>query len=387
MKKLLIVNNNMHIGGVQKSLVNLLGEIHSRYDVTLLLFYPGGGLMKDIPADVKVISPASCVRFFGMTKNDTGTARERAARASLAALTRVIGRKKLLGLILPFEKKLTGYDAVISYLHSGARGAFYGGCNEFALRCTDAKKKITFLHCDYGSINPSPAYNADIYMGFDAIAACSKGVRDAFVAAMPQAADKVAVVHNCHDFGKISHMADEAAVEMTHDRLNIVTVARFGREKGILRAIRAIASMGERASGVRYYVIGGGAEYSAARTLVASSGLDGRVLLTGELDDPYGYMRAADVLLIPSFSEAAPMVIDEAASLGTPILTTRTSSADEMVTKRGFGWVCDNSEEGIASGIERLIGNAQLIYEKKAALRKMKFDNSAAVGEFEGIIS
>lgn len=94
----------MHIGGVQKSLVNLLGEIHSRYDVTLLLFYPGGGLMKDIPADVKVISPASCVRFFGMTKNDTGTARERAARASLAALTRVIGRKKLLGLILPFEK-------------------------------------------------------------------------------------------------------------------------------------------------------------------------------------------------------------------------------------------------------------------------------------------
>ena len=145
--------------------------------------------------------------------------------------------------------------------------------------------------------------------------------------------------------------------------------------------------MGERASGVRYYVIGGGAEHSAARTLVASSGLDGRVLLTGELDDPYGYMRAADVLLIPSFSEAAPMVIDEAASLGTPILTTRTSSADEMVTKRGLGWVCDNSEEGIASGIERLIGNAQLIDEKKAALRKMKFDNSAAVGEFEGIIS
>lgn len=377
----------MHIGGVQKSLVNLLGEIHSRYDVTLLLFYPGGGLMKDIPADVKVISPASCVRFFGMTKNDTGTAHERTARASLAALTRAIGRKKLLGLILPFEKKLTGYDVVISYLHSGVRDAFYGGCNEFVLRCTEANKKITFLHCDYGSINPSPEYNADIYMGFDAIAACSAGVRDAFAASMPQAADKVAVVHNCHDFGKISHMADEAAVEMTHDRLNIVTVARFGREKGILRAIRAIASMSERARNVRYYVIGGGAEYSAARTLVASSGLDGRVLLTGELDDPYGYMRAADVLLIPSFSEAAPMVIDEAASLGTPILTTRTSSADEMVTKRGLGWVCDNSEEGITAGIERLIGNAQLIDEKKAALRKMKFDNSAAVGEFEGIIS
>ena len=30
MKKILIVNNNMHIGGIQKSLVNLLGEIKNR---------------------------------------------------------------------------------------------------------------------------------------------------------------------------------------------------------------------------------------------------------------------------------------------------------------------------------------------------------------------
>ena len=29
MKRILIVNNNMHIGGVQKALVNLLQEVHS----------------------------------------------------------------------------------------------------------------------------------------------------------------------------------------------------------------------------------------------------------------------------------------------------------------------------------------------------------------------
>lgn len=41
MERILIVNNNMHIGGVQKSLLNLLTDIHGRYDVTLLLFYEG----------------------------------------------------------------------------------------------------------------------------------------------------------------------------------------------------------------------------------------------------------------------------------------------------------------------------------------------------------
>ena len=54
-KKLLIVNNNMHIGGVQRALVNLLKSIHDRYEVTLLLFHPVGELMQEVPADVKVV--------------------------------------------------------------------------------------------------------------------------------------------------------------------------------------------------------------------------------------------------------------------------------------------------------------------------------------------
>ena len=48
------------------------------------------------------------------------------------------------------------------------------------------------------------------------------------------------------------------------------------------------------------------------------------------MDNPYGYIKAADLLLIPSYNEAAPLVIGEAAGLETPILSTETSSAKEM---------------------------------------------------------
>ena len=54
MKKILIVNNNMHIGGVQKALVSLLWAIRDRYDITLLLFHRGGEYQKDIPPEIKV---------------------------------------------------------------------------------------------------------------------------------------------------------------------------------------------------------------------------------------------------------------------------------------------------------------------------------------------
>ena len=51
MKKIIIVNNNMKVGGIQKSLCNLLWSIHGRYDVTLLLFQAVGDYMNQIPAD------------------------------------------------------------------------------------------------------------------------------------------------------------------------------------------------------------------------------------------------------------------------------------------------------------------------------------------------
>lgn len=69
-ERILIVNNNMHIGGVQKALANLLCEIHSDYDITLLLFYKGGELLKDVPPDVKVMDAAAPFRYLGMSKSD-----------------------------------------------------------------------------------------------------------------------------------------------------------------------------------------------------------------------------------------------------------------------------------------------------------------------------
>ena len=42
MKKILIVNNNLDMGGIQKSLVNLVKEVYEEYDITLLLFRKSG---------------------------------------------------------------------------------------------------------------------------------------------------------------------------------------------------------------------------------------------------------------------------------------------------------------------------------------------------------
>ena len=65
MKRILIVNNNMHIGGVQKALLNLLQTLHADYDITLLLFYRGGALLNEVPSDVRVCAADGAFRYFG----------------------------------------------------------------------------------------------------------------------------------------------------------------------------------------------------------------------------------------------------------------------------------------------------------------------------------
>ena len=385
MKKILIVNNNMHIGGVQKSLLNLLREIHSDYDITLLLFYKGGSLLKQIPDDIKIIEAPKPFRYLGMTKHDVKTAFDKLGRTFFASATRIFGRKFALKLMIPFQKKLIGFDTAVSFLHSGENHMFYGGCNEFVQSCTEAEKKITFLHCDYEKINANSTYNTKIYKQFDKIAACSEGCRQSFIKLLPQFEDKTFVVKNCHDFNGIRDFAKNGAVSLPDDKLNIVTVARFGREKGVLRAIRAVSKSGCKDL-LRYYLIGNGAEFEQAKALINELNLSKTVFLLGEMQNPYGYIKAADLLLIPSYSEAAPMVIGEAACLGTPILSTETSSSEEMIVLGGCGFVCENSEDGITESLEKIEKNRELLREKAAFLNSQNFSNANALKQFSELV-
>lgn len=58
----------MKIGGVQKSLCNLLWSILDQYDVTLFLFSPVGEYMDDIPKQVHTFLAVLCSVFWNKPK-------------------------------------------------------------------------------------------------------------------------------------------------------------------------------------------------------------------------------------------------------------------------------------------------------------------------------
>lgn len=381
MKKILIVNNNLHMGGVQKALVNLLWSIRGQYDITLLLFYDGGVLRNEIPPEVQVISLNSAYRWLGMNKYDVkGKPFDLIMRSFFAAITKLFGRKTAVTLMNLTQKNISGYDASISYLHNSSPKSFYGGCNEFVLNHVSAERKIAFLHCDYDLCGANEG-NAESYTRFDRIAACSQGCADAFLRHNPQLKEKLFVVRNCHRFEQIRSLAEHDATAPQADKLHVVTVARLSPEKGIDRALQAICGLN-----LHYTIIGDGKDRAKLVQMIAEYGMSEQVTLLGELSNPYLAMKQADLLLIPSLHEAAPLVIDEAACLGTPILTTRTCSAEEMVQHRGFGWVCDNSVEALRLALQMILQNPNLLAERREWLHHQLFSNNEAVRQFHDLI-
>ncbi len=97
--------------------------------------------------------------------------------------------------------------------------------------------------------------------------------------------------------------------------------------------------------------------------------------------NPYPYFLNADLLLVPSYIEAAPMVYGEAEILGAIILTTDTTSAMELVSARGIGFVCRNDDVSIKEELKRIIDGGEVRNKNDAA-----FNNDIAVKEFLTLI-
>lgn len=388
-KRILIACNNLHIGGIQRSLANLLGEVSDRYDVTLFLFYPKGEY--SVPKNVKIIRGNFFTRIMGMTQAEANRAGvpTRLWRGFWTVFTRIFGCGAAFRALCAFQRLDGEYDAAVSFMQNSAYRFFYGGCNEFVINCVKAKRKISFVHCDFEHYYGNNAYNRNFYKKFDTIACVSGACKDVFDRVCPDCADRSAVVHNCFNFSEMRSMAEEFAAERTGGVTNIFTSARISEEKGIFRTIKIFADL--KADGAKFIwrIAGGGAQLEKAVEMCRSYGLENDIIFLGQRENPYPYFKGADLVLVPSYDEAAPMVFGEAAAFGTPILSTATISARELVEEKGLGTVCENSDEGIKNALRKILDNPQSLNDD---LRKKRVENAeqsanrAAVSEFENAV-
>jgi CDP-glycerol glycerophosphotransferase len=130
-------------------------------------------------------------------------------------------------------------------------------------------------------------------------------------------------------------------------RTTFVTAGRFSPEKNHARLVRATAAVVRSGHDVAVVVMGSGPLDAELRALVQEQGLTDTVLFTGHVANPMPVIAQADCFVLSSDHEGLPMVLLEALSLGTPVLSTAFSSVEGVIPP-GAGRVVPRDDVALA---------------------------------------
>jgi glycosyltransferase involved in cell wall biosynthesis len=132
----------------------------------------------------------------------------------------------------------------------------------------------------------------------------------------------------------------------------LLFLSRLHPKKGLLDMVKAWAAV--KPSGWRAVIAGGddGGHRAQVESLVRSLGLEKNFEFAGAVSDgaKWDYYRRADVFILPSHSENFGIVIAEALACGVPVIATRGTPWEELVTHR-CGWWCGRGAENLAGAL------------------------------------
>ncbi|HKP16916.1 MAG TPA: glycosyltransferase [Gaiellaceae bacterium] len=138
----------------------------------------------------------------------------------------------------------------------------------------------------------------------------------------------------------------------------VVSVGRYMEEKNQALLVDALARLQRP---VRTLLVGYGPLRDTLHEQIVASGLDGECVLTGERSDVPDLIAAADVFVLSSDREALPLVVLEAMSLGTPVVSTAVGGVPDVIADGSSGLLVPIGDAAaLAAAIGRLLDEPEL---------------------------
>jgi glycosyltransferase involved in cell wall biosynthesis len=137
-------------------------------------------------------------------------------------------------------------------------------------------------------------------------------------------------------------------------------VGRLVPLKNVPVLLRAVARLGDGAR-LLLLVAGDGPARSALENEARNLGLGTRVRFLGNRPDGRRLMEAADIIVLPSFQEGLSNAILEAMAAGRPVVASRVGGNGELVEEGATGLLFPSDDaEALAGCLARLGGDAAL---------------------------
>ncbi|WP_288360959.1 glycosyltransferase [uncultured Bacteroides sp.] len=376
MKKILFVIQEFTQGGINRCLENLLPYMDStKYEIFVYSLYEDGGdYYKRIFAS-RIISKSNLYYFL----HDNRYIRK------FIGLYNRLTRRYNWGFLYKREaqylQRKYDLDVIIAY-HEGMTVEFVSYFRDV--------KRITWFHCDPLVLGKSlfEEYK-EYYKKIDTIVCVSNVVRDSIRNMFAEFTGNLEVVHNTLDIDSIrkNAFAPISDYGKRNSVFRILSVGRSSKVKqfekipGIMRQL-----LNKGVNNVIWSIIVSGTECNEEiENAICDNNVKDYVFMLGEKDNPYPYIFQSDLLVSTSYSEAYPTVINEAQTLGVPVVANNYPSAKEIVDER-CGFVCSIGE------MPKLLYN--LVTDKNGDYSNVKhgvsmfdYDNAGIVCQLDGVFN
>lgn len=250
-------------------------------------------------------------------------------------------------------------------------------------------RKIAWIHCDYANTYGEDVNELDLYNGFERVVCVSQFTRQGFVSRYPALADKTIAIHNIFDAESVIERAkatiDDSRFDTSH--FTIISLGRVHDVKRFYLIPEIAVQLKEAGLDFRWYILGSAGIPSELQRLtdaIQRNGVKEKVIYLGGKPNPYPYLKAADILVSTSKSEACPMILNEAKILHVPIVSADFGSAFEFIENGKTGII--TSIEGMPKAIMRIISDEELREQIKRNIGQFEFDNTDLIATIESIL-
>ena len=342
-KRVLFFIESLRCGGAEKSIVSLLPLLdYRKMDVDLMLLQRGGIFEKYIPKEVNIIDfhfqyhPLwfrFCQTLFSLRLRWL----KLTGRSEHGAETRW---RLMHGAYRRMEQN---YDVAIAYQQ--------GFPTYYVAEKVDAKNKIAWVNVDLTKAGYKPTYNNPFYQQFNKVVAVSDNLKQLITQEGYVGTDKVEVVRDILNVDFIRTMSQQYLPFARTSNLKIVTVGRMVYQKGYDIAVETAALLHERGVDFRWYFVGDGSMRPEIERLIHAKRLGSMIVLTGEQENPYPYMAAADIYVQTSRFEGFGLTIAEAKILGKPVVSTCFPVVFNQIKDGKNGLIADMNPKDIVDKI------------------------------------
>jgi glycosyltransferase involved in cell wall biosynthesis len=333
-------------GGAERVMINLANSmVLQGHKVDLVLFSATGPYAKQLHPGIKCIDLQSRGAILSLPKL-VNYLKQSKPKTLISALAHC-------NVVAAYAKKLSGSETIVIGVDH----------NVYTLP-KDANIKLRIRQ---GILRAAMRFT---YPMADHIVAVSQGIADNLKHFVGIKKD-IKVVYNPVLSKDIFRKAD---LSIDHPWLGqgipvIMGVGRLEKRKDFPNLIRAFALLRKKRP-LRLMILGEGEDRGMLEALIQKLELSNDVRLVGFVDNPYAYMKQADVFALSSIFEGLPTVLIEAMALGTPIVATDCESGPrEILEAANYGsLVPTQNPEVLAKAIDKTLSQPRTSVEPSKML-------------------